>query len=121
MLLGITGFLIIFIMVFLLLKEKPYLCPFCYLIGALINGFSISEIADFVTKGCSTVWPMAALFVFTVTYFDLMADVGLFDKVVEKIRQDRKRKCNRSAPCHICYSHCCISGSRQPPSPTLSL
>ncbi len=54
------------------------------IIGALINGFSISEIADFVTKGCSTVWPMAALFVFTVTYFDLMADVGLFDKVVEK-------------------------------------
>lgn len=87
MLLGITGFVIIFVMVFLLLKEKAIpvsVFVFLPIAGALINGFSITEIADFVSKGCSTVWPMAALFVFTVTYFDLMADVGLFDKVVEK-------------------------------------
>lgn len=87
MLLGITGFVIIFVMVFLLLKEKAIpvsVFVFLPLAGAFINGFSVGEIADFVTKGCSTVWPMAALFVFTVTYFDLMADVGLFDQVVEK-------------------------------------
>lgn len=86
MLLGISGFLIIFIMVFLLLKEKAIpvsMFVFLPITGALINGFSITEIAKFVTAGCSIVWPMAALFVFTVTYFDLMADVGLFDKVVE--------------------------------------
>ena len=86
MLLGITGFVIIIAMVYLLLKEKAIpISVFVLLpiIGALLNGFGAVEITTFVKEGCAKVWPMAALFVFTVTFFDVMGDAGLFDKVVE--------------------------------------
>lgn len=88
MLLGITGFAIVVLMVVLLLKGKAMpIAVFTVLpiAGAFINSFSLEEIIGFVKTGVGTVWPMAALFVFVVTYFGIMSDVGMFDKLVEKL------------------------------------
>lgn len=55
------------------------------IIGALINGFGIADITDYIKSGVSTTWGMAALFVFVITYFGIMTDVGMFDKLVKKL------------------------------------
>lgn len=88
MLLGLTGFVIVVLMVILLLKGKALpIAVFAILpiVGAFINGFTLEEIIGFVKAGVGTVWSMAALFVFVVTYFGIMSDVGMFDKLVEKL------------------------------------
>lgn len=88
MLLGITGFAIVVLMVILLLKGKAIpMAVFTILpiIGAFINGFSLNEIIEFIKTGVGTVWSMAALFVFVVTYFGIMSDVGMFDKLVDML------------------------------------
>ncbi len=83
--LAIVGFLIIVVMMILIFKSKA-LPAFCFvilpIIGALICGFSVEEISEFVVKGVTSTWPTAVLFIFSVTYFGLMNDAGLFDKMV---------------------------------------
>lgn len=83
--LAIVGFLVIAVMMLLIFKSKA-LPAFCFvvlpIIGALICGFSKAEISSFVVKGVTSTWPTAVLFIFSVTYFGLMNDVGLFDKLI---------------------------------------
>ncbi len=88
MLLGISGFVIIALLMYFLLKGKAIpmsLFVVLPIAAAFINGFGLNEIAGFVKKGVSTTWAMAALFVFVVTYFGIMTDVGMFDKLVQKL------------------------------------
>ena len=83
MLLALTGFVMIG-----LLKGKAIpvtLFVVLPIIGALINGFGIADITDYIKSGVSTTWGMAALFVFVITYFGIMTDVGMFDKLVKKL------------------------------------
>lgn len=84
--LALTGFLIILIMMLLIFKSKA-LPAFCFValpvIGALACGFSIAEIGEFIEKGLGTTWKTAILFIFSITYFGIMNDVGLFDKLVD--------------------------------------
>ena len=51
------------------------------IIGALICGFSLSDISEFIGKGVGSTWQTAILFIFSVTYFGIMNDAGLFDKL----------------------------------------
>ncbi len=53
------------------------------IIGALICGFSLADISDFIGKGVGSTWQTAILFIFSVTYFGIMNDAGLFDKLVD--------------------------------------
>lgn len=88
MLLAITGFVMIGLLMYFLLKGKAIpvtLFVVLPIVGALINGFGITEITDFIKTGVSTTWSMAALFVFVITYFGIMSDVGMFDKLVKKL------------------------------------
>lgn len=84
--LALVGFLIIIIMMVLIFKSKA-LPAFCFavlpIIGALICGFSLTEISDFIGKGVGSTWQTAILFIFSVTYFGIMNDAGLFDKLVD--------------------------------------
>lgn len=83
--LAIVGFFIIVAMMLLIFKSKA-LPAFCFvvlpMIGAFACGFSMEEISGFVVKGITSTWPTAVLFIFSVTYFGLMNDAGLFDKLV---------------------------------------
>lgn len=88
MLLAITGFAMIGLLMFFLLKGKAIpmtLLVALPILGAVINGYGVKDIAVFIKDGVSTTWSMAALFVFVVTYFGIMIDVGMFDKLVQKL------------------------------------
>lgn len=79
MLLALTGFVMIGLLMYFLLKGKAIpvtLFVVLPIIGALINGFGIADITDYIKSGVSTTWGMAALFVFVITYFGIMTDVG---------------------------------------------
>ncbi len=84
--LALIGFLIIIVMMLLIFKSKA-LPAFCFavlpIIGALICGFSLTDISDFIGKGVGSTWQTAILFIFSVTYFGIMNDAGLFDKLVD--------------------------------------
>ncbi|MDD3253600.1 MAG: citrate:proton symporter [Lachnospiraceae bacterium] len=86
--LALTGFIMIGLLMFFLLKGKASamtLFVVLPVIAAAINGYSIAEITDFIKKGVSTTWGMAALFVFVITFFGIMTDVGMFDRLVKKL------------------------------------
>ena len=70
MLLALTGFVMIGLLMYFLLKGKAIpvtLFVVLPIIGALINGFGIADITDYIKSGVSTNWGMAALFVFVIT------------------------------------------------------
>ena len=70
MLLALTGFVMIGLLMYFLLKGKAIpvtLFVVLPIIGALINGFGIADITDYIKSGVSTTWGMAALFVFVIT------------------------------------------------------
>lgn len=88
--LALIGFLIIIIMMVLIFKSKA-LPAFCFavlpIIGAFICGFNLTEISEFIGKGVGSTWQTAILFIFSVTYFGIMNDAGLFDKLVDGLVQ----------------------------------
>lgn len=44
--------------------------------------FSISEMGDFIAEGVKGVHATAALFIFSVLFFGIMTDVGMFDRII---------------------------------------
>lgn len=85
MLLGLVGFAMIFLVVYLLISGKvsPMVIfvavPF---VAALICGFTPAQIFEFMKKGVTTTMSTAVLFLFSIVYFSIMNDVGLFDPLV---------------------------------------
>lgn len=62
MLLALTGFVMIGLLMYFLLKGKAIpvtLFVVLPIIGALINGFGIADITDYIKSGVSTTWGMA--------------------------------------------------------------
>ncbi|MDR0624745.1 MAG: citrate:proton symporter [Treponema sp.] len=101
--LGLFGFLIVGIIVFLLLKKItiPAIAfiavPTVIVLIAgftgflpeavLMNGktpepFSFLTVGRFIKTGVRGTYETAALFIFSITYFCLMNDVGLFDRII---------------------------------------
>lgn len=86
MYLTIIGFLMVFAIVTLLLKGK--MSPIVVLIfipavAALLAGYSVIEIGDFIKSGVGTTTNNAILFIFSVIFFGIMSDVGVFDIIVD--------------------------------------
>lgn len=85
MLLGIAGFVLIGLVVYCLVSSKmnaiPIFVAFPILI-ALLCGFGPAEVFAFVKKGVSTTMTTAILFLFSIVYFGLMNDVGMFDPLM---------------------------------------
>lgn len=44
--------------------------------------FSVSKMGDFIAEGVKGVHATAALFIFSVLFFGIMTDVGMFDKII---------------------------------------
>ena len=55
------------------------------LIAAVIAGFSVTEIGDFISSGMSSMLSTAVLFVFSISYFTLMDEIGLFDPIINAL------------------------------------
>ena len=93
MLLTVIGYLIIFLIVFLLIKEKASLPPIFILIpvlGAAICGFSIREISGFIADGISLVLNTAILFIFSILYFSILGESGIFNLLAKFMMQRMK-------------------------------
>ncbi|WBB64079.1 citrate:proton symporter [Streptomyces sp. WMMC500] len=54
-------------------------------LGALVAGFTPSEIGTYVGEGLGGVAGVAAMFVFAIVYFGVMRDAGLFDPIITRI------------------------------------
>lgn len=55
------------------------------LIAAVIAGFSVTEIGDFISSGMSSMLSTAVLFVFSISYFTLMDEIGLFNPIINAL------------------------------------
>lgn len=82
---AIIGFAMIICIVALLLKGK--MSPIVVLtvipaVAALILGHGPIEIADFIKEGVKTTTNNGILFIFSVIYFGVMSDIGMFDVIV---------------------------------------
>ncbi|MBE6123893.1 MAG: hypothetical protein E7190_14430 [Erysipelotrichaceae bacterium] len=82
---ALVGFLMIIAIVVLLLKGK--MSPIVVLavvpaVAALILGYDPVTIADFIREGVKTTTNNGILFIFSVIYFGVLSDTGLFDVIV---------------------------------------
>lgn len=85
MYLALVGYMMIFIMMYLLMKGKATPIPLFIIlpiIGALFAGYSVFETNAFIKSGVGTVTGNAVLFLFSVIYFGIMNDLGIFDPMV---------------------------------------
>ena len=83
--LSLVGFLMVVAIIVLLLKGK--MSPIVVLIivpliAALLIGTGIEEIGEMVKGGIGTVQNNAVLFIFSIIFFGVMSDLGVFDIVV---------------------------------------
>lgn len=51
----------------------------------LTGTFTIKEMGDFIAAGVADVHSTAALFIFSVLFFGIMNDVGLFDRIINAL------------------------------------
>lgn len=83
--LAIIGFALMIVLMFVLIKEKlspPVAFILLPLIAAIVTGFGIEDISQFVATGLSTMLETAVLFIFSISYFTLMSEAGLFDPII---------------------------------------
>ncbi len=90
--LALLGFATIIMIIVLLLKNVTV--PSLAFIGVstvtaailVVSGtFSIAEIGEFITAGVAGVHSTAALFIFSVLFFGLMNDAGMFDRIINAL------------------------------------
>lgn len=82
---ALVGFLMIILIVLLLLKGK--MSPIVVLaliptVAALILGHDPQAVAGFIKEGIGTTTSNGILFIFSVIYFGIMSDTGMFDVIV---------------------------------------
>lgn len=83
--LAIIGFALMLVLMFVLIKEKlspPVAFILLPVIAAVIAGFNVEKISGFVATGLSTMLETAVLFIFSISYFTLMSEAGLFDPII---------------------------------------
>lgn len=82
------GYLTLFALVIFLMRGK--ISPIAVfgtipIIGALLIMADVNSINEWIGEGLSTVWKTAVLFIFSVEYFGIMSDVGMFDVIVNRL------------------------------------
>ena len=86
--LALLGFLMIITCFVLVLSKKVHMIvPFIIvpIVFAAIAGFSIKEISDFVVSGVSSLMGTVMLILFSVAYFSILSETGMFDTLVYHI------------------------------------
>lgn len=89
---GILGFLTIAAIVLTLFKSKTLpsiafiVFPAILAVILVIGGYySFGNVAALIKSGFGSTGPTAALFVFSVLYFGIMTDAGMFDVIIGKL------------------------------------
>ena len=84
--LALIGFTLMIVLMFVLIKEKmapPLAFILLPIIAAALAGFGVTEISEFIKTGMKTMMSTAILFIFSISYFALMSDAGLFDPIID--------------------------------------
>lgn len=91
-LLALLGFATIIAIIILLLRNVTI--PALAFVGVstvttailvLTGTFSVKEMGDFIKAGVADVHGTAALFIFSVLFFGIMTDVGMFDRIINAL------------------------------------
>ncbi|CAM3156323.1 CitMHS family transporter [Vibrio diazotrophicus] len=88
MLMALSGFLMLATIMYFLFKGRTI--PVVVFItvpvlAAFLAGFSVEEVVSFIEFGIKKTSKMAVLFIFSVTFFGIMSDAGMFDGLVNKL------------------------------------
>ena len=86
--LALIGFTLMIVLMFVLIKEKmapPLAFILLPIIAAALAGFGVTEISEFIKTGLKTMMRTAILFIFSISYFTLMSDAGLFDPIIDSL------------------------------------
>lgn len=86
--LSLVGFLLVLAIIVLLLKGK--MSPIVVLVlvpslAALLIGTNIADLKEMIGAGMKTVSNNSILFIFSIIFFCIMSDVGVFDVIVDKL------------------------------------
>lgn len=84
--LALIGFTLMAVMMVVLIKNwvsPPVVFIGLPLIAAAAAGFGAGEIGEFIGSGMSSMLSTAVLFVFSISYFTLMDEIGLFQPVID--------------------------------------
>lgn len=89
---GLLGFACIIALVVTLFKSKTtpsmafIIFPSLLALVLVLGGYySIEQIGDLIKGGFKSTGPTAALFVFSVLFFGIMTDAGMFDVIINKL------------------------------------
>ncbi|MFR1127232.1 MAG: SLC13 family permease [Enterocloster bolteae] len=83
--LAVIGFILMLVLMYVLIREKlspPVAFILLPLIAAVVAGCNMEAIAGFIKDGMATMLSTAILFIFSISYFTLMSDAGLFDPII---------------------------------------
>lgn len=83
--LAIVGFVLMLVLMYVLIREKlspPVAFILLPLLAAAAAGCTVGEMAGFIKDGMTTMLSTAILFIFSISYFTLMSDAGLFDPII---------------------------------------
>lgn len=90
--LAVLGFATIIMIIVLLLRNVTV--PALAFVGVstvttailvLIGTFTVKEMGEFIASGVAGVHSTAALFIFSVLFFGIMTDVGMFDRIINAL------------------------------------
>jgi len=90
--LALLGFATIIMIIILLLKNVTVpaiafigVSTVTALILVLTGAYSVEQMGDFIKEGVKGVHSTAALFIFSVLFFGIMSDVGMFDRIINAL------------------------------------
>jgi CitMHS family citrate-Mg2+:H+ or citrate-Ca2+:H+ symporter len=85
---AVVGYVTLFVLVALLLRGR--MSPITVfgivpILGGICLGAGPDLLEKWIASGLNTVWKTAVLFIFSVEFFGIMSDVGMFDAIVKKL------------------------------------
>ena len=95
--LAAIGFILMIVLMIVLIKSwvsPPVAFIGLPLIAALLAGFGFGDIGGFIGTGMKSMLSTAVLFVFSISYFTLMDEIGLFDPIINA----RTKKAGKNIP-----------------------
>ncbi len=93
--LAIVGFVLMVVLMVVLIKgwvSPPVAFIILPLIAAAAAGFGVKDIGGFIKAGMGSMLNTAVLFIFSISYFTLMDEIGLFDPVINFLTKKGGKK-----------------------------
>jgi citrate-Mg2+:H+ or citrate-Ca2+:H+ symporter, CitMHS family len=90
-----VGFILMIVLMVVLVKSwvsPPVAFIGLPIIAALVAGFGFADIGDFIGTGMKSMLSTAVLFVFSISYFTLMDEIGLFDPIINALTKKAGKK-----------------------------